>query len=118
MTIFGHGLYTPPIKIGPRASAWPDDEVEILNAARIAGKSDQEIRELVCKLVAARAWADVWVHQMIQRPRGMAPTTRRARRAAEEASPDFSPVVWEGGRTSWHNMFWINRLCRKTRTAL
>ena len=81
-----HGLYTPPIKIGPRASAWPDDEVEILNAARIAGKSDQEIRELVCKLVAARAWADVWVHQMIQRPRGMAPTTRRARRAAEEAS--------------------------------
>jgi hypothetical protein len=24
----------------------------------------------------------------------------------------------EEGRTSWHNMFWINMLCRQTRTAL
>ena len=48
------GLFTPPVKIGARASAWPDNEVEALNAARIAGKSDDEIRDLVKKLIASR----------------------------------------------------------------
>jgi hypothetical protein len=33
------------------------------------------------------------------------------------ASPDFSPVVWKKA-VPRHNMFWINRLCRHTRTAL
>jgi prophage regulatory protein len=33
---------------------WPSSEVEALNAARIAGKTDQEIRVLVVKLEAAR----------------------------------------------------------------
>ncbi|MGJ7552628.1 helix-turn-helix transcriptional regulator [Variovorax sp. RB3P1] len=50
-----NGLYTPPLKIGKHASAWPAREVEILNAARIAGKSDDDIRVLVQQLMAARA---------------------------------------------------------------
>jgi hypothetical protein len=33
---------------------WPSDEVEAINAARIAGKTDEEIRTLVAKLEAAR----------------------------------------------------------------
>jgi prophage regulatory protein len=33
---------------------WPANEVAALNAARIAGKSDDEIRQLVRKLEAAR----------------------------------------------------------------
>jgi len=32
--------------------------------------------------------------------------------------PGFLTVRMEESRTSWHNMFWINRLCRHTRTAL
>lgn len=48
------GLFTQPIHIGPRSVIWPDHEVEILNAARIAGKTDDEIRELVKKLEVDR----------------------------------------------------------------
>lgn len=48
------GLFPHPIKIGLRASGHPEHEVEAINAARIAGKSDDEIRELVIKLEAAR----------------------------------------------------------------
>ena len=47
------GLFTPPMKTG-RSSGWPAREVAALNAARIAGKSDAEIRELVADLVAER----------------------------------------------------------------
>jgi prophage regulatory protein len=48
------GLFPKPVKIGARASAWPEDEVSAINAARIAGKSNEEIRALVAKLEAAR----------------------------------------------------------------
>lgn len=48
------GLYPPPVKIGPRASGHPDDEVAAMNAARIVEMSEDEIRRLVVKLVAAR----------------------------------------------------------------
>lgn len=49
------GLWTQPVKIGERSSGWPDDEVRALCAARIAGKLDSEIRELVGRLHAKRA---------------------------------------------------------------
>jgi prophage regulatory protein len=42
------------VQIGPRAVGWPSCEVAAINAARIAGKSDVEIRALVAKLEAAR----------------------------------------------------------------
>lgn len=48
------GLFTPSVQIGARAVGWPSSEVEAINAARIAGKSDEEIRALVVKLEAAR----------------------------------------------------------------
>lgn len=48
------GLWTKPVSIGPRTVGWPDREVNTLNAARIAGKSDDEIRELVITLEASR----------------------------------------------------------------
>lgn len=51
------GLFTRPVAIGLRAVGWPVDEVAALNAARIAGRSDAEIRELVLKLEAARKTA-------------------------------------------------------------
>ena len=48
------GLFTHPVAIGLRAVGWPAVEVAALNAARIAGKSDEEIRAQVLKLEAAR----------------------------------------------------------------
>lgn len=49
-----HGVFMHPVSLGGRAVGWPADEVAALNAARIAGKPDAEIRELVAKLEAAR----------------------------------------------------------------
>ena len=48
------GLWTRPVKLGPRSVGWPASEVQTLNGARIAGQSDEEIRVLVVKLEAAR----------------------------------------------------------------
>ena len=47
-------LWTKPVSLGPRAVGWPATEIAALNAARIAGKTDEEIRALVVKLEAAR----------------------------------------------------------------
>jgi prophage regulatory protein len=47
-------LWTRPVSLGGRAVGWPDSEIDALNAARIAGKSDDEIRELVLKLETQR----------------------------------------------------------------
>ena len=47
-------LWTKPVSLGGRAVGWPSDEVEAINAARIAGKTDDEIRKIVANLEAAR----------------------------------------------------------------
>lgn len=49
-----NGLYTRPVAIGARAVGWPEHEVAALNAARIAGKTADEIRSLVLRLQADR----------------------------------------------------------------
>ena len=49
-TAIKEGLFTKPVSIGQRAVGWPSTEVNAINAARIAGKSDAEIRELVVLL--------------------------------------------------------------------
>ncbi len=51
------GLFPCPVSIGARAVGWPEDEVDAINAARIAGKTDAEIRALVASLEAARKTA-------------------------------------------------------------
>lgn len=48
------GLFTTGVAIGQRSRGWPLHEVQAINAARIAGKSDAEIRELVKNLHAKR----------------------------------------------------------------
>ena len=48
------GLFTTGVAIGQRARGWPDYEIDAINAARVAGKSDDEIRELVKWLHAKR----------------------------------------------------------------
>lgn len=51
------GLFVRPVSLGARAVGFPAGEVEALNAARIAGKSDAQIRALVQTLQAARVSA-------------------------------------------------------------
>ena len=51
------GTFTKPVKIGERSVGWPSEEVQAINAARIAAKSDAEIRELVNRLHAKRVQA-------------------------------------------------------------
>ena len=53
-TAIHEGLFTVPVPIGQRSVGWPDTEVKAINAARIAGKTDDQIRELVAKLHDAR----------------------------------------------------------------
>lgn len=53
------GLFTSPVSIGARSVGWPSSEVEAINAARIAGKSSEDIRALVRELEAARKSAAV-----------------------------------------------------------
>jgi len=48
------GLMPPPVKLGERSSAWPNYEISAINAARIAQKSNDEIRELVAHLQRQR----------------------------------------------------------------
>jgi prophage regulatory protein len=51
------GLFTKQVQIGENAVAWPAHEVDLLNRARVAGKSDDEIRELVRQLETSRKTA-------------------------------------------------------------
>ncbi|WP_288960471.1 AlpA family phage regulatory protein [uncultured Sulfitobacter sp.] len=56
-TLYEHmakGLFPRPIKLGPKLATWPEDEVAKINAARIAGKSEDEIKALVEELTAER----------------------------------------------------------------
>ena len=48
------GLWTKPVSLGARAVAWPAGDVAALNAARIGGRTDDQIRALVLKLEAGR----------------------------------------------------------------
>ena len=48
------GLFTKPVQIGGDRVAWPANEIEAINRARIAGKSDDDIKALVAELEAAR----------------------------------------------------------------
>ncbi len=48
------GVLTRPVAIGARAVGWPDYEIEAIVKARIAGKSDDELRALVEQLHSQR----------------------------------------------------------------
>lgn len=49
-----NGLWPPPVAIGPRSRGWVEHEIEAVLAARVAGKSENEIRALVAGLIEAR----------------------------------------------------------------
>ena len=47
-------LFMPPIKLGGGRVAWLQNEVQAIIQARIVGKSEDEIKELVIQLQAMR----------------------------------------------------------------
>lgn len=51
-------LFTRPVDLGGGMVGWPATEVEAINQARIAGKSDDDIRALVKALEASRNKAE------------------------------------------------------------
>ncbi len=48
------GLFTKPVPIGKRSVGWPDDEIQKICDARIAGYSDNQMKQLVEQLHAER----------------------------------------------------------------
>lgn len=48
------GLFTEPVHISKQSVGWPEYEVEALQRARLAGKSEDEIKQLVIQLHAKR----------------------------------------------------------------
>ena len=48
------GTFTTGVAIGRRAKGWPDYEAQSIAAARVAGKSEAQLRELVKALHAKR----------------------------------------------------------------
>lgn len=48
------GLFPKPVPVGGDRVAWPANEIDAINKARIAGKTDDEIKALVAELEAAR----------------------------------------------------------------
>ena len=48
------GLFTKSVQIGQRSVGWPSSEVQAINAARIAGVNDTEVRKLVERLHTKR----------------------------------------------------------------
>ena len=44
------GLLPKPVSLGGKAVGWPASEISQINAARIAGKSNEEIKNLVDEL--------------------------------------------------------------------
>jgi len=57
------GVFTNGVAIGQRAKGWPDYEVQAIATARVAGKTDADIRELVTALHAKRTELFVGVMQ-------------------------------------------------------
>lgn len=51
------GLLPPRIRLSPTLNVWPSDEIDAYIAAVVAGKSDDDIRLLVKRLVEQRAQA-------------------------------------------------------------
>lgn len=47
-------VFPSPISLGGRAVAWPSNEIEALNKARIAGASVEELRMLVLNFELSR----------------------------------------------------------------
>ena len=109
------GLFTMPVQIGQRSVGWPSEEVAAINAARIAGRSDDEIRVLVTQLHDARSekfgepfkptWLDRSAQVKKQAEKRRKRTAKTGATAYESAVTDhasngtYTPVRQDGNPT-------------------
>lgn len=49
-----NGVLTTPVALGKRCVGWPEHEADAIIAARISGATEDEVRELVRRLMAKR----------------------------------------------------------------
>lgn len=99
------GLFSPGVKTAARSVAWPEDEVAAINDARIAGKSDDEMRHLVKQLIAARSTGRMPTIEAMPKthaaPAGAEPVKRprgRPRKTPVEAQTATQPAKRGRGR--------------------
>ena len=59
------GLLPKPVSLGGKAVGWPASEISQINAARIAGKSNEEISALVQQLMRKRLFEDKEVRNVV-----------------------------------------------------
>ena len=59
------GLLPKPVSLGGKAVGWPASEISQINAARIAGKSNEEISALVQQLMRKRLSEDKEVRNVV-----------------------------------------------------
>jgi len=52
--MISRGLFPKPVHLSARVSAWPSDEVDAVVAAFVAGRSEEQIKELVKTLEQTR----------------------------------------------------------------
>lgn len=56
-TLYAHmdrNLFVAPVRLSPRFVVFPQDEVTAIINARMAGKTDEEVRQLVAELMEKR----------------------------------------------------------------
>jgi prophage regulatory protein len=89
------GLFVKPVTVGAgRSRGFPEHEVEMLNAARLAGKPDEEIRRLVKWLEHERQFAlsDLLANSPAQR------TSSEREPGSETATATVQTNANRGGR--------------------
>lgn len=52
-------IFPSPVRLGTRSVAWVDHEISAWVQAKIAGKTDDELKALVSSLVAARQTSSI-----------------------------------------------------------
>ena len=92
-----NGLMTEPVHIGSQSVAWPENEIAAINRARIAGKTNDEIRALVTALHAQRKVA-AWQRQR-SKHFGKAEAVNQTEREGNCCKPscDDRPYVVQSG---------------------
>ena len=55
------GFWPKPVSLGARAVGWPKTEVDVLNRARIAGRTADDIRALVDMIHKSRRSLDIHI---------------------------------------------------------
>jgi prophage regulatory protein len=88
------GLFTKPVAIGQRAVGWPDSEVKAIARAHIAGRTEDEIRDLVKRLHEQRtALADEAFPPSVNE--AVAPPA-----PAKTKAPESARLAWAAARAA------------------